>query len=1054
MSENLELQISVKGADKSEKALSSLEKTLISIDTTLSKLNTSSFDSLANSLNKLNGIKISSTVGKNINVISEALSKLETDGGNFDKLADGISKLNGVKVSKTIGTGLESITNSLNNISKVKPINPQLATNLDILGRSMQGFVGLNGIQFTGIAKLTSTLAQTGKVKAFDDKIIRNAEKLGKAINKLDSTVTASNPRLEALAKVTKQIAPAMREADKGTASFGKSLRLLNFEAVLKILDRAVNKLKEFTLMLKGIAFESAGLENAMSFFNQSLGTYARREMEILNKYAQIGAIDLKDATQQIAGMNQMLIGYGHNADNAAKMSRVLYQIAVDASFAIGENGRDVADKMKQLESAMAGLPKSLYGWGVDTSVANIIENFDEATRGMNKFTKSIYSYQMILASTRGMQGQFAREFALATTQMYMLENQTKMTVQAIGFAIKPMFLQIVKWAFVTLRVIELVIEALSRLFGFDYQKVDYMTLLNGMNEVTSASDNIGAGAVDNLDKAQKEAKKLKKYLAGFDTLNVMEIPTSSGSAVGGAIGGGIGSFVPEDYDLLGGLGDEMENYFKELDAQAEKVFETLKKILPIATAIGAALLAWKLATALAFGLNNILELLGRIKGMALPSINLGAMFVGIGLFMDAISKIKKAVKDIIDNGANFDNVTLLLEGLTEGLGAFFLTIGNFKIGGALLVISGVIGIIQDIKSIASEGANFDNVMSLIDHFGIVLIGIGAFTGNKTIFGVGAIIKGAADVIQAIKDIQENGFTKSNVWELIQGALIGLGGVLVTLGGLKMSGGITTVLSTITTTLAGISAPVVAIIAAIGTLIAAFATLWKTNEEFKEKMANIWGQIKNTISNYVDEVKQRFEGLGISLEGLSISFKGIIETLKNIWIGFSNLLAPIFEGVFQQIANTLDLVLGAMINILDIFIGIFTGNWEQLWNGLTGLFSTAWDFIVSTLTNGVEILTGLLDVFLGWFGTTWENVWSNTKQFFTDTWSGMMDFFKNAIKTITEGVSEWSTNMVSKAKEMASKFLENVVEFFTDLPYKVVVFSIGVHCTSVVLWTN
>jgi len=84
------------------------------------------------------------------------------------------------------------------------------------------------------------------------------------------------------------------------------------------------------------------------------------------------------------------------------------------------------------------------------------------------------------------------------------------------------------------------------------------------------------------------------------------------------------------------------------------------------------------------------------------------------------------------------------------------------------------------------------------------------------------------------------------------------------------------------TAIGGVSAPVVAVVAVIGVLVAAFATLWNTNEEFREKITSIWNGIKETISGFVDGIRERFADFGINLGSLG----DMVEVLKNIWLEF------------------------------------------------------------------------------------------------------------------------------------------------------------------------
>lgn len=205
----------------------------------------------------------------------------------------------------------------------------------------------------------------------------------------------------------------------------------------------------------------------------------------------------------------------------------------------------------------------------------------------------------------------------------------------------------------------------------------------------------------------------------------------------------------------------------------------------------------------------------------------------------------------------------------------------------------------------------------------------------------------------------------------------------------------------------GISAPVVAVVAAIGVLIAAFVNLWKNNEEFRNKMTAIWEKIKSVFENLTSGIVDRLNDLGFNFEDFS-------DVVKTIWQGLCDILAPWFEGVFTYIAETFDVVVDTILGILDIFIGLFTGDWEQMWNGIKGIFIGIWDFIKNSFTNIINTLKGIADVFLGWFGTSWNEVWTAIKDFFVNIWnsistfvSGIFTSISNFFTTIWTGIRDF-----------------------------------------------
>ena len=201
--------------------------------------------------------------------------------------------------------------------------------------------------------------------------------------------------------------------------------------------------------------------------------------------------------------------------------------------------------------------------------------------------------------------------------------------------------------------------------------------------------------------------------------------------------------------------------------------------------------------------------------------------------------------------------------------------------------------------------------------------------------------------------------------------------------------------------------PLLAIIAAVAALVAAFVHLWKTNDEFKSNIIAIWEQIKSTFTGLTQGITDRLNALGFDFESFT-------DVLKAAWDGLCNLLAPIFEGVFQNISNIFSEFTGVLLGLLDVLIGLFTGDWEQCWNGIKGIFTSIWNFVVNTFRNIMNTLKGIADVVLGWFGTSWNEVWTSIKTFFVNTWNSISSTISSVMNAIFSVVSSiW--NQISSA---------------------------------------
>lgn len=226
--------------------------------------------------------------------------------------------------------------------------------------------------------------------------------------------------------------------------------------------------------------------------------------------------------------------------------------------------------------------------------------------------------------------------------------------------------------------------------------------------------------------------------------------------------------------------------------------------------------------------------------------------------------------------------------------------------------------------------------------------------------------------------------------------------------------------------LGGVSLPAIAIIAVITAVALAFTNLWKNNEEFRNKITAIWDGIKAKFDEFGQGIVDRLNALGFE-------FEDITEVMKAVWDGFCEVLAPIFEGAFQQISNILNEALDILTGLFDIFAGIFTGDWDMVWQGVQEVFGAVWDFVVATFENWISTFTSLADTVLGWFGTDWETVWTNVKTFFSDTWNAISSFFSGILTGIKTFFTDTWNAIVSFFSGILSGIYSSVTGTMTEI---------------------
>lgn len=233
--------------------------------------------------------------------------------------------------------------------------------------------------------------------------------------------------------------------------------------------------------------------------------------------------------------------------------------------------------------------------------------------------------------------------------------------------------------------------------------------------------------------------------------------------------------------------------------------------------------------------------------------------------------------------------------------------------------------------------------------------------------------------------------------------------------------------------LAAITSPVGIAVAAIAAITAVIVTLWNTNEDFRNKITEIWDRIKTVFTEFGQHITDKLNSLGFDFENFG-------EVVKAIWEGFCNLLAPIIEGVFNNIANVIETTLNVITGVFDLFVSLFTGDWSGAWDAVKGIFESVWNGLKEYISNILNTIKGVADAFLGLFGTSWDEVWNSIKTTFENIWNGIVSFFtgildgiKNAITTAWTAVSTTVSNVWNTISTKIQTTLQTIQNIITTV---------------------
>ena len=741
----------LKTATKGGLGLTSVVKRLDAVHASTSKMSHSNTDKLyglAKAIQLLGGVKISSTISKQIGEISTALSSADFTGGQ-EKITEMVEALRPIE-----SLGKSSLGTTVNALKKL----PDALKNLDT--RKL----------YTQISSLT-----------------RIFKPLADEMQKVANGFSALPSKIQKL----------VRESDNLASTNNKVSTSQN-----KVATSSINlyaKLKMATSAVKGIASGIADTIKSMSsyienvnLFEVSMGNYASSASDYAKSVSEVLGIDPSEWMRNQGVFMTLATGFGVATDKANTMSQELTKLGYDISSFFNISYEDA---MQKLQSGFSGELEPLRRLGYDLSQAKLESialslGIDKSVSSMTQAEKAQLRYYAIMTQVTTVQGDMARTLNEPANQMRIFKAQVTQAARAIGGIFIPMLNQILPYAIAVAKVIAYLASSIASLFGFELPEIGDA----GVEAVVGGAEETS----DAFEEATKSAKKLKSYMLGFDELNVLNPNEDSGDS------GSTSSSVVGDLDIE--LPTYTENFIPEAtESRVNQIVEDMKEWLGITDEItswsdlldtklgdilidvgliGAGFGAWKLSNVLSSGLESLSS----------KNISWSFSVVGATLFMADLNKLKEFVDDFKENGASFTNVSGMLSEFAGLVGDSMIMLGNTKTGGALKVVQGVGEIVSAVSDMSQNGVNVDNITDAIRGITNITIGIGALTGHLEVTGIAMIIQSITEIInelaenwEAIRNGDWSGVDKAT---LVVSAIEFLGGIATAIIGFKKIKGI------------------------------------------------------------------------------------------------------------------------------------------------------------------------------------------------------------------------------------------------------------------------
>lgn len=547
----------------------------------------------------------------------------------------------------------------------------------------------------------------------------------------------------------------------------------------------------------------------------------------------------------------------------AARLREVNEQLDI-----MNQRMREVVDREDEMDTSAGGRFENIQG--AVQQVNGAIEKF---IKRVKKIALTILVFQFVSKAFRtmiegiktGIQN-YARYSEQFNQKMSEMKSATLNLKNSIGAAAIP--------------IVNALAPALTVLCSWLTKAINlfnkFISALSGKKTWTRAKEQQVDYAAS-LDNTANAAKKAKGALQGFDELNVIN-SNDSGSSGGGSGGSG------------GGVDYEEVPLTEKDFAWIEKIKKIFESILPVVVAIGAALLAWKIASFLS-DLMKVHPILGTI-------LSILAIIAGLALAIYSYFHMW-------NEGVDWQGLIGYILGVSLAFGGLYALFGPL-VAGIFLIIASAAGLILALKDISENGLNAKNVSLLL------VSAIGLCAGVFMVFGTTAafVVAGLLLISAGIADVIQKGVTLKNGLLIVAGVFLSVSAVA--------------------------GAVIGAIAALVAGLVLAVIADW---ENFKK---TVWEPMKKWFAELWSDFTQITNGFKKMLDGLTLFVNGVFSgDWKKAWEGIKETFGGAWDGIVGLLKASANLIIGILNTVYNFVCGVV----NAIINGINKISFTTPDWL-------------------------------------------------------------------------------------------------------------
>ena len=195
--------------------------------------------------------------------------------------------------------------------------------------------------------------------------------------------------------------------------------------------------------------------------------------------------------------------------------------------------------------------------------------------------------------------------------------------------------------------------------------------------------------------------------------------------------------------------------------------------------------------------------------------------------------------------------------------------------------------------------------------------------------------------------------------------------------------------------------PIVAIVALIAGLVAALVYLYNTNEEVRTKIDAILASMSDTVGAFVQEIRADMQWLYDNIIDPIIA--PLTQMFQDLWNNsLKNTLADVGSFIRALIVDAMEIYNNFIVPVVSWLGQYFAPIWASVTKFVIGVVGTFLEYVSDIIGSVITIFKGIINFLTGVFTGNWEKAWEGVSTIFDGIAKGLVAIIKVPLNLIID----------------------------------------------------